>query len=286
MKQNNIQYIVNDVKDITPTTRFLELLLKNGVNRFEVDIQALMKAPVHADNAWINVTPILKAYNTTLRNWLRSDSAKEYINLVNDEFFNSVILTELKMNKIVPFPKSQWYLKEKFDWLNQDCPLICTRRGKYNSGTYLHKELFIEFITTLDVKLRREMHKMVMSIIQQADVVKVERMGTKTAFHELTDTIKDIYIPAQKSENKKKFAYPTLMTLANIKVLGMKAEKYCRINNIEITDDMISVRDALPEDKLELIKKAEEYINGYIKYGGITDYDTLKEKLLGVDIRQ
>jgi len=260
-----------------------------------------MKAPIHSDNAWVNITPLLKAYNKQLTHWLRNDNVKEYINLVNDEFFNSCNLAQLKSSendeflnvskmrqskssKLIPFPKSQWYTKEKFKWLNNDCPLICTRRGKYNSGTYLHKELFIEFITTLDVRLRREMHKMVMAVIRQADIVKIDRADTKTLFKGLTDTIREIYIPAQTSENAVKFAYSTLATLCNIKVLGMTAKKYCKINNIEVTKDMISIRDALPQDKLDEIKKVEEHLNGFIKYAGITDYSILKEKLLGITI--
>jgi len=297
---SKVQYVAHTVSEITPTTKFLELLLKNGT-KLKIDIQGLMKAPIHSDNAWVNITPILKAYNVKLAHWLRNDSVKEYINLVNDEFFNccnlqqlkssvndeffnSVNLAQLKSSKLIPFPKSQWYTKEKYEWLNNDCPLICTRRGKYNSGTYLHKELFIEFITVLDVKLRREMHKMVMNIIKQADIVKIDRADTKTLFKGLTDTIRDIYIPAQTSENAKKFAYSTLATLCNIKVLGMTAKKYCKINNIEVTKEMISVRDALPKDKLDEIKKVEEHLNGFIKYAGITDYNVLKEKILGITI--
>jgi len=295
---SKVQYVAHTVSEITPTTKFLELLLKNGA-KLEIDIQGLMKAPLYSDNAWVNITPILKAYDVRLHNWIRNDSVKKYINLVNDEFFNLLKMRQLKssendrflnnakmhdLKSIVPFPKSQWYTKDKNEWLNNDCPLICTRRGKYNSGTYLHKELFIEFITVLDVRLRREMHKMVMNIIKQADIVKIDRADTKTLFKGLTDTIRDIYIPTQTSENARKFAYSTLATLCNIKVLGMTAKKYCKINNIEVTKDMISVRDALPKEKLDEIKKVEEHLNGFIKYAGITDYNTLKEKILGITI--
>jgi len=280
MKNNN-QYVANDIDEITSSTKFLNILLNDKI-KLPVDIQSLMKTSVHSENAWINVTPTLTEYNIRFANWIQNKNVKEYINVVNNKFLN--VLDSRQLKSIVPFPKSQWYTKEKFDWLNNDCPLICTRRGKYNSGTYLHKNLFLKFITVLDVEIEVAMHEAIMDIIKQADIVKIDRVGTKTAFHELTDTIKDIYIPAQKSQNSKKFAYSTLMTLANIKVLGMKAEKYCKLHNIEVTDEMISVRDALPKDKLELIKKAEEYINGFIKYGGITDYNVLKQKLLGVNI--
>jgi hypothetical protein len=173
-----------------------------------------------------------------------------------------------------------WYKASDFDWLEQDCPLICTRRGRYHAGTWVHRDLFLKVITVLDVEIEVALHEAIEKIIQQATLVKIERTGTKVLFHELTDTIKDIYIPAQESLNAKKFAYSALMTLANLKVLGCTAKKYCNDHEIEITSDMISVRDALPESLLDKIKQAEKDINGFIKYAGVTEYEDIKDRLM------
>jgi len=275
------QYVAKAPKEITLSTKFFHLSLGDGsTNTIEIDVQGLMRADIGSEDAWINVTPLLQAYNKKVTKWTRNKSVQEYINVVTDTFFKSTNLAPFK----IPFPKAQWFKKSRYDWLDQDTPLICTRSGKYHSGTWIHKKLFIEFITILDVKLRIELHELVESVIKQTDLVKFERTGTKTLFHELTDVIRDVYIPAQTSENAKKFAYSTLMTLANTKVLGTTAKAYCKKNNIEVTKDMISARDALDEDKLKKIKEVEKEIWGFIRFAKITDYAELKKQILGVDV--
>jgi len=275
------QYVAKVAKEITLSTKFYELSLRGKNDEVvEIDIQGLMRADVGSEDAWINVTPIMKAYGKKFADWTRNKNVQEYINAVNRRFTKLADLNQLK----IPFPESQFYKASQFDWLEQDCPLICTRRGKYHSGTWLHKELFIKFITVLDVELEIELHQMIMKIIKQSDLVKFERTGTKTLFHKLTDAIKEIYIPAQTSENAKKFAYSTLMTLANTKVLGTTAKAYCAKNNIEVTKDMMSARDALDEDKLKKIKDVEEEIWGLIRFAKITDYSKLKKEILGVEV--
>lgn len=275
------QFLAKSIKEITLSSKFFELSIrgKDG-ETIEIDIQGLMKADNHSEDAWINITPILKAYNKKLSHWLRNESVKEYINIQTNRVFNSCNLQQLKDGTKNPFPKSQWYKKKKYDWLKSDTPLICTRTGRYHSGTWLHKKLFIEFITVLDVNLRIELHEVIEEIVKQATIIKIERVGTKTLFHELADTIKDIYIPAQTSDNAIKFAYSSLMTLANMKVLGTTAKKYCLDNDIKITKEMISVRDALDKNILAQIKKVEKDINGFIRYGGVTNYNELKNKIL------
>jgi len=357
--------IVYDVQDITINTRFVNLLLADG-NDFGVDIKALMKAPTHSEDAYINITPILKAYNRKFSHWIRFETNREYINLVNDEILNKANLPHLKNSENEgnfkggekqllknsendsnsntcqkhdlknskndgnsksgekpylknsendsnsntrklhylknsenegnskcgekvplknsetkplfkpPFVKSQWFLKSKYDWLNNDCPLICTRKGRYNSGTWLHKELFLKFIGTMNVRLEREMHKLVMSIITQTDSVKKERQETKHKFHPLTLVIKNIYIPAQTRRDRRDYAYANIMDIANVKVLGFTAKEYKSFYNLDMNT---TVRDTLSEDELNDIVKVEEHLHGLIKYGEITDLQVLKSKI-------
>jgi Ser-tRNA(Ala) deacylase AlaX len=73
------------------------------------------------------------------------------------------------------------------------------------------------------------------------------------------------------------------MDLANLKAIEMTSKQYKEIHNIsneQIKEDKkISIRDYMSKDELEKIKKAEEHINGFIKYGEIFSYQILKEKL-------
>jgi hypothetical protein len=84
-----------------------------------------------------------------------------------------------------------------------------TKRDRYNSGTWLHNELVLEFASWVDVRFRREMHKTIKKLIIYSGQLKIDRLDTK-----------------------------------------------------------------------EKIIEVEKDMNGYIKYGEIYDYDTLKKKIL------
>ena len=240
--------ITTSLKEITLNSEFL--LLKIDGKDLEIDVKKLLREPINSENIYFNATKIASFYNKKVINFLRLDGTKQYISQI-EEYFKG----DLKS------------------------PLIKTVKGKYHSGTWLHKELFIEFISWCDTGLRFKMHQLIKKLITHSNEIKIERQGTKTLFKQLSETIRDIYIPQQTSDNAKKFAYSTLMTLANIKVLGCKADKYARDNNIEI-DKNKTIRDYLNKDLLIAIEKVEEDINGYIKYGKIYDYQKIKELIL------
>ena len=76
------------------------------------------------------------------------------------------------------------------------------------------------------------------------------------------------------------------MDLANLKAIGMGSKEYKKTHNItdeKIKEDKkISIRDYMSQNKLDKIKKAEEHINGFILYGKIYDYETLKKELFSL----
>jgi hypothetical protein len=157
--------------------------------------------------------------------------------------------------------------------------LVITKRGKHNSGTWLHKDLFLEFAGWVSVRFRFDMHQLMKHLIIHAHHVKQDRLATKHLFHPLTDVIKQIYIPAQ-SANSKKFAYTNLANLINKKVIGTTAKKYKLDNNI---DPDATTRDTFPDDVLKEIEEAEKDLPGYIKYREVTDYSELKKLMLEIE---
>jgi len=97
-------------------------------------------------------------------------------------------------------------------------------------------------------------------------------------FKPLTNTIKNIWIPSQTSDNKKKFAYVQLIDLSNLVALGVRAKQYKEQNSIEVEKGK-TIRDYMSEDELNRIEEAERKINGYIEFGGVTTYEELKNRL-------
>jgi len=256
------------------TTNIKNLTLDSGFVRIEsskgeviVDIKKMIKEPIGSEIAYFNATRVAEFFGRKkeLNTFMRLKSTKEYIEILEEEF---CMITRNSRNHTKP-------VKTHFVKRGKE-----TNENKGTFGTYLHNELFFEYLSWCDVRFRREIHKIMKLIILQSNEIKIERANTKALFHPLTDTIRDIYVPAQESENAKKFAYSSLMTLINLQVLGCSAKKYAINNDIEVNiKGGKSIRDYLPQEMLTIIKRLEEDLNGYIKYAKVTDYHDLKSKI-------
>ena len=251
-------------------TKLNEITLKSGLLKIEtskgdllLDIKQMMKEPINSENAYFNATRVSDFFDgkKLLAEFMRLKSTKEYIEMLEKEF--SLIMGISHNQKI----------KTHFTKRGKE-----TEENKGTFGTYLHNELFFEYLGWCDVKFRREIHKLMKEIITHSNEIKIERSNTKIHFKPLTQAIKDIYIPNQESESAKRFAYQNIATLINMKALGMSGTKYRKDNNI---DDEIDLRDVLDKDTLERIDEVEMDLYGYIKYANITDYEILKEKIEG-----
>jgi hypothetical protein len=200
---------------------------------------------------------------------------------MNNKFFNNAKTGVIK-NIEKRHSKKNWYNKE---WLDQPTPLIIVKKGRYG-GTWFHYSILLEFLSNVDIEIRIEINEKITNIISEVQRLIINREDTKILFHPLTDTIKDIYIPAQVSEISKRYAYAHIMDLANLKAIGLTSKGYktkYNLTNEQIKKDgKISIRDYMNNDSLEKIKKAEEDINGLIKYARITDYHKLKEELFNL----
>jgi len=267
--------IITNTPQIRLNDSFFQFEIEEA--QISIDMRGLFNTDNYSENAWINITSILQSSWSPVRKiskWLRNENLKEYINIVDREIFKG---GKLPLSKYAP--ESQWL---KADWLeNGSTPLILTRRGN-SGGTWMHKELFIEFITTLRADYRRALHKMVIGVIRTADTMKISRINTKVLFKPLTDVIRDKYIPAQ-TPNGQKFAYSNLLNLANLAGVGMTSKVYKQKTNLTPTkikdDGKLSIRDYMTKDELKAIEEKEQELWALIKYVS-TDYQILKSKLL------
>ncbi len=241
--------ITTNLKEVTLSSKFISLKTPKG--EIELDIKQLLKEPINSDSAYFNATTIAKYYNKRPNDIFRSKEWNEYLEemeyRVNSKYNKSAVIKMVK-----------------------------TVRGKHHSGTWLHSKMIVEFLRKLDTKFAVQMDLFIQDLIIHSNELKIERANTKINFKPLTDAIKNIYIPAQESENAKKFAYQNIATLINMKALGMSGAKYKKENNIS---DEVDLRDILPKDILGKIDEVELDLFGYIKYANITDYEILKEKI-------
>ena len=262
-----------------------EIRLNDSFFQFEIeeaniniDMRSLFSSNTYSEDAWVHITPILKSDWSPIKKidkWLRLLNVQEYINARTNQFLKVADMRTLKYA-----PKNQWY---KADWLtNGETPLVKTVRGRHNSGTWLHKDLFLKFITTLNVDYEIALHDMVMNLIKTAETMKISRVNTKVLFAPLTDIIKEKYIPAQPSDMRK-YAYSELLDLVNLSALGMTSKAYKEKEGLskgKIKEDgNMSIRDYMTETELGAIEAKEQELWLLIKHVS-TDFDILKAKLL------
>ena len=247
--------IVVDVKDITMSSKFIRLETEKG--ELIMDLKKLFDS--EGEEAYINVTHIAKIFKRDVREFFKLKTTREY---------------ECAVLEMIEEKSHQSPFKLKF-----------TKRGSNKKsiedkiyGTYLYKDLAIIFFRWLDVRFAVKCDLFLQSIIKQCRITYIERDNTKVLFKDLIRVIKEVYIPAQESDNAKKFAYSNLSGLINIKVLGCTGDKYAKKNDIKVEKGK-SVRDYLSSEQLDAIKEAERVMSGMIEFGGVTDYEKLKEIL-------
>jgi hypothetical protein len=270
--------LLQKIKDITLSTHFLEFQAPNG--DVIIDIKGLLIAD--KDEAYFNATQIAKSFADTdrkatilLQSYLKSNKTKEYLKILDEMLNNDVT----QMGNIILSPKKQ------------NIKLKIIRRGytkekaKLN-GTWFYKDLALDFFRFLDTRFAIMCDQLLKKIITQSHLLHIEREQTKVLFHPLTDTIKDLWILNQTAEQQIRWAYQIIMYLANLKAIGMGSKEYKKTHNISDeqikADKKISIRDYMSKNELDKIKKAEEDINGLIKYGKIYEYGTLKNELFNI----
>ena len=295
--------ITSNLSNITLSTKLV--IFGKDDSEVKIDIAKLFKG----DEAYVEVTKISKVYGKRFTDWTRLEDTKRYIKelegylnlahlrglkkdenlkgqksdpLENGEILNSSYMSVLKNDKSLNSPHLGGLKNTKNNQTKVKSPLIIRRAGRYNSGTWLHRKLALKYFRWLDVKFEIAIDMFLEQVYKQVEVVKVNRNDTKTLFHPLTDSIKNIYIPNQLSENSKKFAYANLLDMINLKVLGMRARDFRKANNIPAKNN-IYTRDYMSETQLKNIKKFQSHLNSLIS-AGFTDYNQLKEFITNIPL--
>jgi hypothetical protein len=257
---------VTNIEEMTIATELVQLEIDG--TEVKIDIVGLLRASDDSENAWINITPMmsLKGPKTTPKSWLREPGTKAYIReLFNgDNSAHLNITDEMVENRnVLPnYPKI--YGREVVD----------VKKGRYG-GTWVHKDLFLEFSSWISVKFRVASHKMMKEVLLSTAQIKAERTSTKELFHPLVEAIDEIYVPRQGYVDYTRHR-SQLMDMINKKVLGLRAKEFRAANKLPSSGD---VRDYLNADTLDKIKTLERHMHGLIYYAKITDYATLKSKL-------
>ena len=250
--------ISSNVSNIAINTKMV-IFGKDGTDT-KIDISRMFK---NEDEAYIEVTSITKAYGKKFYHWIANKDTKEYIATLEDI---------LNPRKSVSLDNTNSKTKS---------PFIVRKAGRYG-GTYLHKKLALKYFRWLDRRFEIELDLFLEKVYKQITVVKISRVETKAKFKPLTEAIRDIFIPAQTNPQYIEYAYPMIMDMINIKVIGMKAWEFREKHNIP-KDKNIFTRDYFSQDTLDKIVRFQQHTHTFL-VAGITDFKTLEKMINNISL--
>lgn len=169
--------VANNISNIATSTKMVLLTTNRGEIIFDIS-----KA-FRSNDIFINITKVTEHYNKRFRKWIENKSTKEFIRAMEKEMnaheFGQVSRTsETKVLKTFT------------------SPLIQRKAGRYG-GTYIHENILLDYLMWLDMGLKVQVYLFLKRLYKQITITKTSYAETKTEFSLPTDSIRDIYIPAQ-----------------------------------------------------------------------------------------
>ena len=192
-----------------------ELIEING-RQLAVDVSMLTKA----GKLFFNATPMAKQYNKRPDDFWKQEQNRAYLKAL-------VTLSQ-----------------------GNEADYVYAKRGGKYQGTWLHKDLALQFARWLDPFFAVKLDQWIVARLGQEHDRKRNRLESKTGFLPLTDAI------TSNHETPKPYHYSTECDMINRIVLGMSAKQYREKYKV------INVRDNLSPDELAMIAHLQRIDTG------------------------
>lgn len=216
-----------------------------------------------------------------IQNWMRRIDTISFLGLweqLNNPNFNRVEFDTFKAeaghNYFTMTPK-KW-----IDGVNAIG--IISKAGKYNSGTYAHKDIALQFASWISPEINLYIIKEFQRLkLQEQEQIgwSVKRELAKINYRIHTDAIKDNIVPTL-SEYQLKFVYANEADVLNVALFGMTAKEWRDQN----PDKKGNIRDYADVSQLVCLSNLEN-LNAYLIDQGISQSERLA-RLNQVAIRQ
>ena len=210
-----------------------------------------------------------------IQNWMRRIDTIQYLGLweqLNNPNFNRVefdaFRSEAGHNYFTMTPKK---------WIEGVNAIgIVSKAGKYNSGTYAHKDIALQFASWISPEINlyiiKEFQRLKAEEQKQLDW-SVKRELAKINYRIHTDAIKDsIIIPLEISEEQATFVYASEADVLNVALFGMTAKEWRDKN----PDKKGNIRDYAEVSQLICLSNLEN-LNAYLIERGISQSERLVE---------
>ena len=227
---------------------------------------------------YFSLTDIAKYKNAdeprfVIQNWMRRIDTIQYLGLweeLNNPNFNRVefdaVKTEAGHNYFTMSPK-KW-----IDGVNAIG--IVSKSGKYDGGTYAHKDITLQFASWISPEINlyiiKEFQRL-KSDEQQQLGWNIKRELTKINYRIHTDAIKEnIIIPQEISKERATFVYASEADVLNVALFGMTAKEWRDAN----PDKNGNIRDYADVPQLICLSNLEN-LNAYLIEQGMPQSNRL-----------
>lgn len=197
--------------------------MRNSSSRLKYEIIELDSVKVTADVSQLtksdeihfSATSIAKHFGKSPKDWLKTDQAKEYINV-----------TSQKEN--IPFEK-----------------LVRTVQGGKHKGTWLHNRLALAFARWCSVEFEYYLDKWIQRRINEEHQHQQRRLDLKISFRPLTDAIQAAHT------DPKPHHYINEIDMLNRLVTGLSAKQLKESRGVDNIRDALTADECRLMDKLQ-----------------------------------
>lgn len=222
------------------------------------------------DNDYISLTDIAKIKNDedtnmVIASWLRKVDTLEFLQLwekINNENFKPTDFDGFKSK-----PGQNAFSISPKRWIElTDAIGIKVKSGRYNGGTFAHKDIALEFASWISPEVKLYIIKEFQRLkIQESEQLEWQgkRMLTKLNYLIHTDAIKEYLVIVDLKPEQLNNIYASEADMLNVALFGMKAKEW-RENNPEKEGN---IRDYASTIELTILSNLEYHNSILIKDG-------------------
>jgi len=214
------------------------------------------------DQDYISLTDIAKHKNAEetgliISNWLRTRYTVEFMGIweqIHNPNFNVVEFDYIKNRS-----GSNTFKLSGKQWIEGTNAIgLIAKTGRYNGGTYAHKDIAFEFASWISPEFKLYLIKEFQRLKEEESKKlalgwDVKRMLTKINYRIHTDAIKEHLIPENLTKYSQVLVYANEADLLNLALFGLKAQDWER-NNPQETGN---IRDHATVEQLVILANLE-----------------------------
>ncbi|MCI5583280.1 MAG: KilA-N domain-containing protein [Anaeroplasma sp.] len=237
-----------------------------------------------SDDDYISLTDIARIKNSedanmVISSWMRKVDTLEFLKLW--EQINNINFKPTDFEGFKSKPGQNAFTISPKRWIELTNSIgIKVKSGRYNSGTFAHKDITLEFASWISAEVKLYIIKEFQRLkIQESEQLEWQgnRLLTKLIYLIHADAIKENLIPVNLSSEQINYIYASEADMLNVALFGVKAKE-------ELYDRcfMIHTTQILYKEYVRLFDDAS--IDNYLEHGGkLERADTYYENSLFYD---